>query len=58
MCSRLVMGSAAMPARPSKLVTKPSISSRALSASVAQSRFGRCKEPRMFNGTPEVEPGV
>ena len=56
MNSREARGSAAMPTRPSRPETKPSISSRMVSMSLGSA--GAWSEPTRFTGTPAVEPGV
>ena len=57
-CSRLESGSVAIPTRPRRLVTVPSISSRSVSASASHESAGARNEPITFNGTPAEEPGV
>ncbi len=57
-CSRLPIGSASTPTRPSRLETVPSISSRIVSSSVSHESFGAFSEPITFSGTPASEPGV
>ena len=58
MCSRLVTGSASMPASTRRPDTRPSISSRRVSWSCAAPAFGAERSPRTFRGIPAVEPGV
>ncbi len=57
-CSRLEIGSAVIPTRPSRLVTVPSISSRSVSASVSHESGGELSDPITFSGTPADDPGV
>ena len=58
MASRLRIGSALLSTRPSSAATVPAMRSRMASPSVAKSRPGAARLPRMLTGTPASEPGV
>ena len=59
-CSGLEMGSASIRAKTSSEDTRPSISSRPISAleETDQSSFGATSDPTTLIGIPEAEPGV
>jgi hypothetical protein len=58
MCSRLRIGSASMPRRPSRLVAVPAMRSRKSSPSSRMAEGGAAKDLRMEMGIPASLPGV